>query len=113
VKGSRHSAMRELRVQRQGHSYRMLYLFDPRRVALLLLGDDKTGDGRWYEKNVPLADRIYDSYLARWCKKTMPKTTKFNELRATMSPEARAEARRLADEDLRGMPCTNCPPPGI
>jgi hypothetical protein len=30
----------------------------------LLLGGDKTGDGRWYEKNVPLADQIYDNYLA-------------------------------------------------
>ena len=34
----------------------------------------------------------------------MPKTTKFSELRAQMSPEARAEARRLADEDLKEMP---------
>ena len=64
VNGSRHSAMRELRVQHQGHPYRVLYIFDPRRVALLLLGGDKTGDDRWYEKNVPLADQIYDDYLA-------------------------------------------------
>jgi DNA-binding XRE family transcriptional regulator len=34
----------------------------------------------------------------------MPKTTKFSELRAKMSPEARAEARRLADQDLKEMP---------
>ena len=34
----------------------------------------------------------------------MPKTTKFSELRATLSPAARAEARRLADQDLREMP---------
>ena len=64
VKGSRHSAMRELRVQHQGRPYRVLYVFDPRRVAILLLGGDKTGDDRWYEKNVPLADRLYDNYLA-------------------------------------------------
>ena len=64
VTGSRHSAMRELRVQHQGQPYRVLYIFDPRRVALLLLGGDKTGDDRWYEKNVPLADQIYDNYLA-------------------------------------------------
>jgi len=43
----------------------------------------------------------------------MPKTTKFSELRAQMSPEARAEARRLADADLKEMPRTNCGPPGI
>jgi hypothetical protein len=64
VKGSRHAAMRELRVQHQGRPYRVLYIFDPRRVALLLLGGDKTGDDRWYEKNVPLADRLYDNYLS-------------------------------------------------
>jgi len=61
--GSRHSAMRELRVQHRGQPYRVLYIFDPRRVALLLLGGDNTGD-RWYEKNVPLADQIYDNHLA-------------------------------------------------
>jgi len=64
VKGSRHSAMRELRVQHQGRPYRVLYIFDARRVALLLLGGDKTGDDRWYERNVSLADQLYDSYLA-------------------------------------------------
>ena len=56
--------MRELRVQHQVRPYRVLYIFDPRRVALLLLGGDKTGDDRWYEKKVPLADQIYDNYLA-------------------------------------------------
>jgi len=34
----------------------------------------------------------------------MPKTTRFSELRVRMSPEARAEARRLADRDLKAMP---------
>ena len=63
VSGSRHSAMRELRVQHQGRPYRVLYIFDPRRVALLLLGGDKTGNKRWYEMNVPLADQLYDRFL--------------------------------------------------
>jgi hypothetical protein len=30
----------------------------------------------------------------------MPKATRFSELRAKMPPEDRAEARRLADQDL-------------
>ena len=42
----------------------MLYVFDPRRIAIQLLGGDKTSDDRWYERNVPLADRLYDHYLA-------------------------------------------------
>lgn len=53
--------MRERRVQFQGNPYRIRYIFDP---ALLLVGGDKTGDDRWYEKNVPLADHLYDNYLA-------------------------------------------------
>ena len=60
---SRHGHMRELRVQHHGRPYRMLYAFDPRRVAILLLGGDKTGNERWYEELVPIADRPYDEHL--------------------------------------------------
>ena len=55
--------MRELRVQHQGNPYRVLYAFDPRRVALLLIGGDKTGNDRWYVEYVPVADRLYDEHL--------------------------------------------------
>ncbi len=48
----------------RGRPDRVLYIFDPRRVALLLLGGDKSGDDRWYARYVPLADRLYDDYLA-------------------------------------------------
>jgi hypothetical protein len=60
---SRHRHMRELRVQHEGRPYRVLYAFDPRRSAILLLGGDKTGNERWYEKHVPIADTLYDEYL--------------------------------------------------
>jgi hypothetical protein len=56
--------MRELRVQHRGRPYRVLYAFDPRRAAILLIGGDKTGNVRWYEDHVPLADRLYDEHLA-------------------------------------------------
>lgn len=56
-------AMRELRAQCDGHSYRVLYVFDPNRSAVLLIGGDKTGNGNWYESMVPLAERIYRDYL--------------------------------------------------
>ncbi|GAX37386.1 hypothetical protein NIES3585_34290 [Nodularia sp. NIES-3585] len=55
--------MRELRVQHQGEPYRILYCFDPRRIAVLLLGGNKKGSDRWYEENVPKADRLYDDLL--------------------------------------------------
>jgi hypothetical protein len=63
VKTSRFPEMRELRVQAAGDPLRMLYAFDPRRVAILLVAGDKTGDNRWYETNVPLADRLFDRHL--------------------------------------------------
>jgi hypothetical protein len=55
--------MRELRVQHKGEPYRILYAFDPRRVAILLFGGNKGGDDGWYEKNVPKADNLYDEHL--------------------------------------------------
>jgi hypothetical protein len=63
IQESKHSHMRELRVQHAGRPYRVLYAFDPRRVAILLIGGDKTGDDLWYEKYVPLADKIYEAHM--------------------------------------------------
>lgn len=64
VEQSRHGRMRELRIQHQGRPYRVLYAFDPRRTAILLIGGDKTGQDRWYEEHVPQADDLYDAHLA-------------------------------------------------
>lgn len=63
VRGSRFPNMRELRCQHQGRPLRVLYAFDPRRSAVVLLGGDKTGNARWYEETVPKADAIYAAYL--------------------------------------------------
>lgn len=65
VRTSRHPHMRELRTQCRGNPIRTLYAFDPRRVAILLIGGDKTGQKRWYEVNVSIADRLYDEHLAQ------------------------------------------------
>ncbi len=61
VEGSRHANMKELRAG----TIRVLFAFDPRRVAILLIGGDKRD--RWqafYAEMVPLADRLYDEHLA-------------------------------------------------
>lgn len=63
IRGSKHGHMRELRTQHEGRPYRILYAFDPRRMAILLIGGDKTGNDRWYEEYVPVADRLYDQHL--------------------------------------------------
>ncbi len=63
VHGSKHGHMRELRTQSKGAPLRTLYAFDPRRTAILLIGGDKTGQDDWYERYVPIADRLYDKHL--------------------------------------------------
>jgi hypothetical protein len=63
VISSRHGRMRELRVQSDGRPLRILYAFDPRRVAILLIGGGKIGNGRFCIEYVRMADRIYDSNL--------------------------------------------------
>ena len=64
IAGSTVSHLRELRIQHEGRPFRVLYAFDPRRIALLLLGGDKTGNDRWYEQAVPRADALYKQHLS-------------------------------------------------
>ena len=54
INGSRHKHLRELRT---------LYAFDPRRSAILLIGEDKTGNDRWYDTHIPAADQLYDQHI--------------------------------------------------
>lgn len=63
VNGSRHGHIHELRIQDMSQPFRTLYAFDPRRSAILLVGGDKTGDSRWYEIHIPVADHLYDEHL--------------------------------------------------
>ncbi len=63
INGSRFNHMRELRIQHRGNPYRIIYAFDPRRVAILLIGGNKGGDERWYDKFVSIADDIYAQHL--------------------------------------------------
>ena len=55
IAGSRYPNMKELGMQHAGRPYRTLFAFDPRRVAILLIGGDKTGNKRCYEEFVPRA----------------------------------------------------------
>lgn len=63
ISGTAVTHLRELRIQHRGNPYRVLYAFDPRRSAILLIGGNKRGDDRWYEKFVPIAERLYDAHL--------------------------------------------------
>jgi hypothetical protein len=55
--------MKELRIQHEGRPYRVLFIFDPQRNAVLLIGGDKTGKDLRCEEYVPKAETIYRKYL--------------------------------------------------
>jgi hypothetical protein len=63
IVSSEYGHLRELRVQAHGRPLRVLYAFDPRRIAILLCGGDKSGDDRWYDRAVPMADQLYQTHL--------------------------------------------------
>ncbi|MET7279088.1 type II toxin-antitoxin system RelE/ParE family toxin [Kribbella sp. NPDC005582] len=60
IKSSRHPNMKELR----SGTIRVLFVFDPVRRAVLLIGGDKAGRWEaWYRTNIPIADELYDEWL--------------------------------------------------
>lgn len=60
---SRHPNMKELRPP--ATFLRVLFAFDPRRTAILLMGGSKENRWQqWYEEFIPIADRLYDEHLA-------------------------------------------------
>jgi hypothetical protein len=62
VKGSKFHRMKELRPA--GTSIRILFIFDPDRQAILLLGGDKAGNWKaWYDTNIPIAEQRYEDWL--------------------------------------------------
>lgn len=63
VKQSKHKNMKELRTQTHGQPIRTFYAFDPHRHAILLMGGNKTGDKRFYERMISVADRLLDEHL--------------------------------------------------
>ncbi len=69
IAGSRIHNLKELRPGSAGSSeIRILFVFDPRRRAVLLVAGDKAGNWhRWYRWNVPFAERRYDEWLRDQC----------------------------------------------
>ncbi|MCB0219443.1 MAG: type II toxin-antitoxin system RelE/ParE family toxin [Chrysiogenetes bacterium] len=62
LRGSR-AGLRELRVQAKGKPIRVIYAFDPKRQAVLLLGADKTGEKRFYLEKIREAEALWHTYL--------------------------------------------------
>jgi len=66
IKGSKHHNMKELRPRGAAKHCRILFIFDPRRQAILLVGGDKTGEWvKWYATAIPRAEKLYAHYLTQ------------------------------------------------
>ncbi|MFI7276758.1 type II toxin-antitoxin system RelE/ParE family toxin [Streptomyces sp. NPDC049879] len=67
IKGSRLPNLKELRPGSAGASeVRLLFVFDPDRQAVILVGGDKAGNwSGWYRKAVPRAEEAYAQHLER------------------------------------------------
>lgn len=64
LKGTKVPNLKELIIQHAGNPYRVIFVFDPRRTAILLLGGQKTSKGsKWYKEAIPKAQEIYKEYL--------------------------------------------------
>ena len=64
LKGSSLSNLKELRAQTENHVYRIAFLFDEERKAILLIGGDKKGknEKRFYRGLIKQAEEIYKQY---------------------------------------------------
>lgn len=68
IKGSRHPNMKEIRCS-SGGALRVLFAFDPRSAAILLIGGNKAADADgpvwndWYDDFVPIADDMLDEHI--------------------------------------------------
>ena len=65
LKGSKVANLKELRVQVDGDPFRVLFAFDIERAAVLLVGGNKAGDKRWYDINIPIAEKLFAAWEAQ------------------------------------------------
>ena len=64
LKKSKLSNLKELRAQTENHVFRVAFLFDAERKAVLLIGGDKKGknEKRFYRNLIKQAEEIYRQY---------------------------------------------------
>ncbi|MBB0244260.1 addiction module toxin RelE [Streptomyces alkaliphilus] len=65
LEGSQVHNLKELRPGSAGRSeIRLLFVFDPWRSAILLVGGDKSGNwSTWYRQAIPRAEELYVEYV--------------------------------------------------
>ncbi len=62
ISGSKITNLKELCVQVGGSPYRLFFAFDSNRQAVVLCGGDKTGDKRFYNDMIPIAEALFERH---------------------------------------------------
>ena len=64
LKGSKLNHLKELRIQTENHVFRVAFIFDEERKAVLLIGGDKKGknEKRFYRNLIKQAEEVYKDY---------------------------------------------------
>jgi len=65
LKGSQIANLKELRFQFEKAPIRILFAFDPKQQAVIILAGNKQGDKRWYDVNIPIAEKLFADHLER------------------------------------------------
>lgn len=65
LKGSKLSNLKELRFDYDKAPIRILFAFDPKQQGIILLGGNKQGDKRWYDINIPIAEKRFSEHLEK------------------------------------------------
>ena len=67
LKGSRHANMKELRFDAADGVWRVAFVFDPQRKAVLLVAGDKSGQSEqpFYRRLIAKADKRFEAHLER------------------------------------------------
>lgn len=65
LEGSKHRNLKELRVQHNGKPYRLFYIFNKYREAVILCGASKKGvnENDFYKKMIKIAEKEYEKEL--------------------------------------------------
>lgn len=68
LQGSKYTNLKELRVQSKSSVFRLFFIFDPARQAIVLCGGDKRGKKEkiFYQTMITLAEKTYDAYLSKF-----------------------------------------------
>ena len=65
LKGSKLANLKELRFSWQRQPYRFLFVFDPKRRAIILVGASKGNDKQFYPRMSNIAEQRYATFLRK------------------------------------------------